>query len=171
MRDPSLRRVVHVDAHRFVGEVGLRHRGRDLPLLLVRQLDATDHFVEINLLLVAKGVDPCIRRYSPVRQDVDASAAHVLLVQLEGPLDLDLLHAAVFGLTLDVRGGQAEALVRVKVVELPGRGVLEVVPLRFPLVADVHHQLGLLLQEALRPLVRWAADRHLGGTAEEDAQL
>ena len=43
MRDPSLRRVVHVDAHRFVGEVGLRHRGRDLPLLLVRQLDATDH--------------------------------------------------------------------------------------------------------------------------------
>lgn len=135
------------------------------------QLDSRSNLVKINLLLVAEGIDPRVGLLIAVGENVRTAASHVLLVQLQRPLDLDLLHAAIFRITLDVGSRQAEALMGVQVIQLLRSGLVKVVLLCLPLVANVDDDLRLLLQQALCSLVRRRANRQLGRCSEENTQL
>lgn len=110
------------------------------------QFDAWRDLVKVKLFLVAEGIDPSLRVLFTVCDQVGLAASHVLSVELQGPLDLDLLHAAVLGFTLYIRGRLAESLRRVQVIQLFGGGLIKVVLSVLPFVTKVYDRLGLMLQ-------------------------
>ena len=115
------------------------------------------------ILLVTEAVDPSIFWLLIVGQHISGLITEILLAQLQRPLDLDLLHAAIFRLALDVRSWHIQPLVSVEL----GLGALHGT-LRLPLVRDVNDRFRLGLEQAPGALEGVAANWHLHGGSKLD---